>query len=565
MEDYASFEERSLSIARSFLMSVVVVDDKARLEERSSADSRPLITPRRGGAQTLNTNTEVTVANDDDARHELYAKPMIDRFAENGLVCAVLRPEPDEDFLDKADHATQRSDIVILDWKIDEDFGDKILNLISKIISTDSNEKDRLRLITIYTGENDLLDILSRIEMRLTGFYGSKFVTVDDSNFMIDAGPTRVVIYAKDGGHLPPHLESRQISALDLAEAVIKDFAKMTEGLLANATLGALGELRKVPHRLLNKFSGRLDAAYLNHRALTFPADEARNHFIPLLAEELQSVFEDNEIDSHLDEKAIKQWLDHKYSKGLSLRKSLQIKKELTARSVAEDSVVNGFYAKGGLSLKFGEHKSLSKRLSRLNNSSDSSESDHLSILTKAFSNNDAVLAERCDRDLAMLMTIRSRYNKPAPQLHLGTIVVEEIEEKTSYYLCIQPLCDSARVPSRGIDFLFVKLKKKSSNGGMDLVILDKTEYLDFTVNFRPYEIEKFKFKSAGSCPVVAVSESEFWVFKTKAPENERRSFRWVAALKWPHAQRISMKYATQVSRVGLTESEWTRRQSSSF
>ena len=36
--------------------------------------------------------------------------------------------------------------------------------------------------------------------------------------------------------------------------------------------------------------------------------------------------------------------------------------------------------------------------------------------------------------------------------------------------------------------------------------------------------------------------------------------YRWVADLKPEHAQRVANEYAYELSRVGLTESEWLRR-----
>jgi hypothetical protein len=55
---------------------------------------------------------------------------------------------------------------------------------------------------------------------------------------------------------------------------------------------------------------------------------------------------------------------------------------------------------------------------------------------------------------------------------------------------------------------------------------------------------------------VVSVKQKNRFLFKT----GKRQNYFWVGELKFAHAQRIINQFASQISRVGLDESEWLRR-----
>jgi hypothetical protein len=59
---------------------------------------------------------------------------------------------------------------------------------------------------------------------------------------------------------------------------------------------------------------------------------------------------------------------------------------------------------------------------------------------------------------------------------------------------------------------------------------------------------------------VLATDENDAYWFHTAGNNGVR--FRWVAQMKFPQAQRIAQHLASEAARVGLTESEWLRRNS---
>ncbi|PIS18474.1 MAG: hypothetical protein COY36_03360 [Zetaproteobacteria bacterium CG_4_10_14_0_2_um_filter_55_20] len=185
-----SFQELSLEAAKSFLQSVVVVDDEAYLDKLEPVAPRIVVKPKRG-ASLGEVKSEGGAGK---AQNSLNAKELIDKFADDGLVCAVLKPAKRQGIKIKVDRATQRADIVILDWKIYNSIGDETLEIIEKILSSD--ESERIRLIAIYTGEPDLVDISERITTLLSEVC-EKEVMVTDDKYTIDAG----LILPTNGGH----------------------------------------------------------------------------------------------------------------------------------------------------------------------------------------------------------------------------------------------------------------------------------------------------------------------------------------------------------------------------
>ena len=338
---------------------------------------------------------------------------------------------------------------------------------------------------------------------------------------------------------------------MDLPLKVMLEFSSLCSGLLSNAALAALGEIRTITHRVIGKFSRKLDEAYLNHRALTNPSEEAESHVIPLIADEIQDALEGRGMHRFLSESAIEMWLS---DKGL-------VPSELASRmgsGVAEDSAFDRMLlvVKKGLqaSVEAEEGHGGDKWTSNIKKLNENKGDP--SYITKCLTKND-VDAENSDRAFSVLTSIRSRYETPPPQLRMGTLISEGEGEDMAYFLCVQPLCDCVRIPSAGRDFVFLRVGKKSSP---DVLVGNVDDgFHELKVDYSPHNSVHLRFspkKSTGD--VIAKEKNGKWLF---SGDDGKRDFSWIADLKPAHAQRIANKYATQVSRVGLTESEWIRRQ----
>jgi|SRR5215213_398552 len=160
-----NFQTVSADVAARFLHTVVLFDDQAFIARASaknkSKKGKRLVPPTRrsqsASEDDLDDSTSLGV------EHELDAKRLIDLFAEKGLVCSVLVPGQGENPVPRTVAAARRSDIVILDWRIFDDNGEITTNLVGEILKADGSRESRLRVISIYTAEPNLHDIVSKL------------------------------------------------------------------------------------------------------------------------------------------------------------------------------------------------------------------------------------------------------------------------------------------------------------------------------------------------------------------------------------------------------------------
>jgi hypothetical protein len=552
-----TFKEISRQVAEDFLHSVVVVDDQAYLHASESAGI--LMSPGRSRGRRADAPpiVEEAPAADDQLRRrrqDLNAKSLIDSFANVGLVCAVLRPQAGDggkrSLEARTDKATQRADIVILDWRIrdDEEPGTTTLNLINTILESD--DRDRLRLIAVYTGEPDLPKIADRIgeflEERQAG-------QVTRSDFGFTAGAVRISLYAKSGGRGVGDVTSRTFSEDKLPQQLISEFSGATTGLLSNVALKSLGALRDNTHRLITKFSNELDAPYLAHRALMVPPEEAEQHPIPLLSSELQDVLEDREVSSLVSPDVIQAWLSSQMGAGLVFDGKFDGMTAEDVRSALVDLIEKGL--DGETSSE--NHESWKILIDLLK---DTTSRENLSRVTDLLTPEEVEGRER-DMAFALLTAVRSRYDAPNPILTLGTIVVEESPDGPKYLCCIQPPCDSIRLPWKTRAFPFLRMVDAATSAAQDfdVVVRDGAELKALRLDLHPYQSRLINFKPRNKAQreIRAAREGNEWVFQ-RGPEESR--LRWVADLKPAQAQRVANMYGATIARVGLTESEWLRR-----
>jgi hypothetical protein len=157
--------------------------------------------------------------------------------------------------------------------------------------------------------------------------------------------------------------------------------------------------------------------------------------------------------------------------------------------------------------------------------------------------------------EFAILTHHKSNFRTPSyiPYLTLGT-VVQKIDE---YFLCIQQRCDSIRIAeNENRKFLFLPLCE--TEGSFPIVLRnDGGEPILRKVNLSNCHkliVERFIQSNHGI--VEAKQEGENFYFY----DVDGIKFKWILDLKESHAQRIANKFASELSRVGLDESEWLRR-----
>jgi hypothetical protein len=490
----------------------------------------------------------------EDLAHELNAKYLIESFAGRGIVCAVLRPsEIEVAQLDKKVYPiAERADIVMLDWVLHEDTeGRKVKELIAEMTKT-SSAQHRVRLIVVYTGELVLMDIIDEIQRTLQDSGVTDVVKKDD--FTLTTGAVRITIYAKNNvrrAESGGELRERMVAVDQLPDRLIREFADMTAGLVSNVALGSLAALRANTHRVLSKFSSGIDAPFLAHRAMLERPEDANDLLVYLVGAELTAILEGNEVGKIADKieasDVIRAWLDMCEAKiqdsgGRGLANQFSIKSspeflddlcKMLRKGVADST--------------------LTDELKKLN------EEPHKKKLAEKLSF-DRRSAGSMENKFAVLTTLKSDYRVRPPALLPGTLLKESprvgnAKSQPKYWVCIQPICDCVRIPE---ERAFPFLEMVESNGKFNLVLPDdEKEFVKARIIFRPYKLRMIDFKATDHGVVRGVREGEAVFFTAERSESR---YRWIGELKFEQAQRIVNKYASEISRVGLDESEWLRR-----
>ena len=470
---------------------------------------------------------------------DLDAKTLVDGFAKKGIACAVLRPDSEDDLTTQATMVAAFADIVVLDWVLDRDNGMKATRLIRKILG-DRSDSERMRLIAIYTGESDLGMVAERAAEALSEHYDGNINR--PSHFVAQKGSVRVVVFGKEYTRLlreDTALSERIVRTSELPSQLISEFAEMTKGLLSNVAIAGLSEVRVQTHKLLARFSHTLDPAYLGHRLLLPNPSEAEDHVVAMLAAELESILEDGNVARQVGIDAICCWIKEMMAREamrpeslpLNLSQSDESRQEILLRLLD-----GGFYDTEGVSLGRWQWEKA----------------------THAFASKDNC-ADRSNRQFARMMHIKTRYGSSRPSLTLGTILFSESDGCTTYWICLQPRCDSVRNRDPRA-FPMVPLKhKKDQRCDFGIVVWHCNSWVLLSVPLSPSEINMFIFhpNDQPSGQVTATQgESSVWKMQT----TDGLTFEWVAELKNEYAQRIANDFAGSLSRVGVNESEWVRR-----
>lgn len=186
-------------------------------------------------------------------------------------------------------------------------------------------------------------------------------------------------------------------------------------GLISNVALNSLGTLRANTHRIIQKFNSSIDASYLTHRTLVSPIEEAESHVIPLIVSEIEGVLEDCNVSDYLSIKYIKQWLERhiSYCENTPLYRRMQVKSKSEAKTAMEKVLTKGVIN--------GRTKKNKKWRDRLNSIKCETDKDALSQFTNILTV-DGSSGEKSDQELALLMSMKTRYECPTPKMPLGSV-----------------------------------------------------------------------------------------------------------------------------------------------
>ncbi len=456
----------------------------------------------------------------------------MESFSRRGLICAVISPRPDTETAEIAAPSVKRADIVILDWQLNNDNGKNTLSILKSILVEDAGE--RLRLIAIYTAEQDIFNIGQTIVEQLAQS-GWRFEDSEDG-VVLSYRHCRIVIYAKSGIPVVPNLACRSVSEADMPQRLIGDFASMTQGLLPNIALTSLSAIRENAHRILERFDAKLDPALLTHRACLPVPDDSQQHMVDQLASELHAIMGDAVATGDpagMD--AIREWLDS----SLGPNTDLDFGKSKTA-SRGETIAL----------LEAGLDKE------KPNNLSNKDVSRIFRRLTAIFSKNEDA-GNQLDHQLAWMFNFRTVFNAPPPILQLGTVLRKSDDANAPCFLCMRPKCDSVRLRDK-TTFLLLPLIEPQPKSVQLVLRADENTYRRVGICTETNQWSLVSFVPSQKKGSV-VAEGNYPCFYFDDEDDVR--FHWLGELKSEFAQRVAQHFASGLSRVPINNSEWLRKE----
>lgn len=556
----------SKEVTKNFLHSAIIIDEEAHLGHDTATQTEPIlseniINPDKSDVIISHSNLESAETKIlKSVTHRLLAKPIIDGFAVNGILCSVLKPEEKELPLNEIlTKLAESADIIVFDWSLFNDQGKSSREMIKELTLT--NPQGQLRLISIYTAEPDLHKILDQVFADLAS--SEKDINAEiqkyEAELEIKAGSAKIIVIAKPETDLLPQMKNKIVSFEILPDYLISEFTKMTSGLISNVALKAFTEIRRNSHRIISKFDSSLDAPYLTHRSMLSNTVEAEDQVTALIESEIIGILNEAKIGETAGMNAIKYWLNAKsfdsvdfgQKMGLSQRTPKLTKEEM--EYLLKTGIQNDQFQLTGLT---NEQKRKLK------------ENPHKYPITKMFCDptveNDCALNER----FAFLTTMQSYYNNTIPVLTLGTVISEETGKSDIpliYWICVQPRCDSVRL-EKTTPFPFLPLKEVIPDGKFDVLIRkDQTNYKRLKIQNKPKNINIISFMPQSRNQQVVsqhIDGKQGYYFEIKEDTNKGPSikyYKWEGEFRVQHAQRLANNFSNTISRVGLDESEWFR------
>ena len=550
------------SAAKDYVRSVVFIDDEiysAPPENRPMGEQgqlenfKSLSSQFETNATDPSDDTPIEIEQDDRTSEPNYFNPreIISSFAQQGIVCGIYEPQEgfSSDVNSELFNLCKRTDILILDWEMFGDGGYSSRNLIKNLLTFSKNSNPyQLSLIVIYTLHPNLFRIVDLLTQDLEKV-GINCVA---SEHTIDALASRIAVMGKPGAVGRNELDKqKEVREMNLASAILSEFIEAYNGLLPTFALKAMASIRKNSKRVMDKFNRTLDGPFLLHRALILSSEEAFQQLPELIADELRAVIEDDQYPiEEFPKIAQEASCSIKLNRpDISWKRKGGQGEEIDAIPIVQRFLTGGVKA-------IGEDAKVCKEAHDIH-SRTSLKPSEIAKLTMIATGDVADANER----LAALFSSRSQYSSTRV-LTYGTIV--RFKEKNElgfkrYALCIMPVCDTLRLNQQYVKFPFWILEDNINKAGTQI---------GFSIEMNDGTMKTFL--AGGKIrdklwfdDIIVDPELQIAVADTDSKfEAQRFDIEWIGQIKPMHAQRIAQDVAQAISRVGLNEAEWLRKQS---
>lgn len=471
-----------------------------------------------------------------DAAHPISSRDIIEALADKGVGCTVLGPGTSDD-PDRARVValSATADVLVLDWILGPGTGNDSLPLLQSVLQRDLDTGGRLRLVVFYTGYEvpsviveDVVETLQ--ELGLNATVNGLTVTAENLRVVVLGKPDSTADIEKVGG-------------AELAARLPYMFTEaFADGLLRRVALAGVVAVRQHVHKLLTRFPAELDQAFLSHRGMTSPV-AAEQFARQLVTDEIATVLTDATIERWVYQEEVDKSLEQ-------MLPGSQNRFKITKSTCTNVKQITRDEARELLSAaKESQPQTNNKVVGSLTTLFDVSGDESITMET----------ARRADERFTVLALFsRTHCFGPAcihdPRLGLGSV----LDRDGQFWLCVQPLCDSVRLPETpATSFPLLPLQKMATNDSFDLVLPVEEELvrLQLTIKLKQLILPRFFATSIGTVTAPKDDDGNRY-FQSQGGER----FRWLGQLRLDPAHRIASLVGQNAARIGLDEPEWSRR-----
>lgn len=558
----SAFQEHCNEIVREYVESVIIIDDGANLgqglekiepddsviepEPEANAFAKPA--PKLEHKPTQNTEK--------DNSHPLNTLELTSAFYNLGIMAGIHQPkiieETPDKFAKKTVVASMSADIIILDWMLKKHDDRYSQEVVKEVLSKDAISGGRLRTIVIYTGEPKLNDLRNK----LWTFLNNKTLK-KDKDFTIYSDSLNIAFYNKS----ETTAGERVISEQELPHAALMEFATLVDGLVPTFAVKSASEIRKNIGRLTSKFSKTIDAAYLSHRSLLPSPEDAELFMLEIFVSHLRSLLAISKPDKTcLGFEAIKKWVDSSEAMICREINACGVKFCMTKDGVLEilENGLNSDREDYGLKkVLFSLTDSSNDKGQTLSKTKVSSlvSGEKLHELFAIYSKEGELLDSLKELSvLSLFKRTRTDITKNFPYLTQGSVVYCIGSE--TYYLCVTPKCDTVRLTGKH-NFSFTPLEEADTK--FDLIIrnLNLDSYKTLRTQSKFYNLKHIEFSPSEDGRVQCSEDNKRLVFVSET----NMKYQWIGDLEELQAQNRVTELVGNLSRNGVDEMEWLRKQ----
>ena len=471
--------------------------------------------------------------------HPLDGRMLTKAFAEKGIACAIYNPEEgDEDIVATAVNLISQNDAAIIDWQLGmrneegrEDPSVKCREIIGEVLSKDKEAGESLRLLLIYTGEEQLDDLRDQLNSYLRQQDNLELKTLGNNEELtgLSGRNARIVFARKSEGRqiAGDFTPEDTVSTTALPDKLIDQFSRFANGILPMTTLNAIAALREHTHTLLGFFAKELDPAFVYHAATISDSRDCTAFLLEQIRDEVHTIIETDRATKKCTEiDTLRNW----YSKHKCFldRNGNQLKPKDAQKFILPEYREEKF-CEAVPKKKLDKIYTVKKKLCR-------------------FSCIAVIRREAGGRHRTMLGAY-------TPMLTQGTLV--QCLKSKRFLLCLIPRCDAVRLKDDGAVFPFLVLKRCKSSSSPHLCCSYDGDTRTFKLpkKLEWKDIKLIDLSVRDGLVKVNVDQGRY-VFQRK----DGGTFRWVADLKDHFITKLVADLVPNWARIGIDEYEWLRR-----